>query len=142
MSQLDVVFSVSYAFEVFGKLAVYSFEYYWSERANQFDFWTTWLLLSTCLLQGVLARYANLLRLLRLLRVLKQLKTLKSVQFMMSTIQQLVICSKDILTLLGVVVYFFTSLGCQLWGGLLYNSNPQLAGSEYLKNKWAVLNFN
>lgn len=142
MSQLDVVFSVSYAFEVFGKLAVYSFEYYWSERANQFDFWTTWLLLSTCLLQGVLSRYANLLRLLRLLRVLKQLKTLKSVQFMISTIQQLVITSKDILTLLGVIVFFFTSLGVQAFGGLLYDGNPALKGSEYLEAKQSVLNFN
>lgn len=142
MSQLDIVFSLSYAVEVFCKLSVYSFEEYWSETSNQFDFWTTWLLLSTCLLQGVLSRYANLLRLLRLLRVLKQLKTLKSVQFMISTIQQLVITSKDILTLLGVVVFFFTSLGVQAFGGLLYDGNEKLKGSEYLEDKQSVLNFN
>lgn len=142
MTRLDLIFSLSYAGEVFAKLSVYSLEEYWSETSNQFDFWTTWLLLSTCLLQGVLSRYANLLRLLRLLRVLKQLKTLKSVQFMIATIQQLVICSKDILTLLGVVVFFFTTLGVQLWGGLLYDTNPDLEGSEYLEKKWAVLNFN
>merc|ERR1719265_1111495 len=132
MTRLDLVFSLSYAGEVFAKLSVWSFEEYWSEHSNQFDFWTTWLLLSTCLLQGVLSRYANLLRLLRLLRVLKQLKTLKSVQFMIATIQQLVICSRDILTLLGVVVFFFTTLGVQLWGGLLYDTNPDLHGTEYL----------
>merc|ERR1719265_1594379 len=132
MTRLDLVFSLSYAGEVFAKLSVWSFAEYWSNTANQFDFWTTWLLLSTCLLQGVLARYANLLRLLRLLRVLKQLKTLKSVQFMIATITQLVITSKDILTLLGVVVFFFTALGVQLWGGLLYDGNSLLEGTEYL----------
>lgn len=142
LSQLDVVFSCAYALEVFAKLSVWSFGEYWSNEANQFDFWTTWLLLSTCLLQGELHRYANILRLLRLLRVLKQLKTLKSVQFMISTITQLVIRSKDILTFLGVVIFFFTSLGVQCFGGLLYEGNPDLVGSEYLEGKQAVLNFN
>lgn len=142
MSQLDIVFSLAYAGEVFANLSVWSFEEYWSETANQFDFWTTWLLLSTTLLKGELSRYANLLRLLRLLRVLKQLKTLKSVQFMIRTIQQLVVMSKDILTFLGVVVFFFTSLGVQCFGGLLYDGNPALAGSEYLEAKQTVLNFN
>merc|ERR1719359_1829907 len=61
---------------------------------------------------------------------------------MIATITKLVIMSKDILTFLGVVVFFYTSLGVQAFGGLLYDGNPALAGSEYLEAKQSVLNFN
>jgi len=50
--------------------------------------------------------------------------------------------SKDILKLLGVVCFFFSALGTQLWGGLLYRSNPALEGTEYKEKNFFVLNFN
>lgn len=142
LSHLDMVFSLAYVGEVGGKLGVWSFEEYWSDTPNKFDFWTTWLLLGTQLFQGDLARYANLLRLLRLLRVLKQLKSVKSVQFMSATVQKLVIASKDILLLLAVCVFFFTLLGVQCFGGLLYDGSEALADSDYMVKRWSIFNFN
>merc|ERR1712187_863211 len=86
--------------------------------------------------------YMNILRLLRLLRVLQQLRRFPAVTLMVETVYRLVLASTDILTLLGVVVFFFTTLSVQLWGGLLYMTNPALEETEYAENKHYVLNFN
>lgn len=150
MEHLELTFSCVYLMEVGLKLCVWDFEEYMSLRSNQFDFFTTWLLLLSSLLDMVVIelggasvkRYMNILRLLRLLRVIKQLKRLPSVLLMVDTITSLVAASRDILTLLGVVTYIFSSLGVQLWGGLLYKDNPKLEESEYEEKNFFVLNFN
>merc|ERR1712107_909813 len=46
------------------------------------------------------------------------------------------------MTLLGVVTFFFTGLSVQLWGGILYQSNPKLEETEYKEKGLWVLNFN
>merc|ERR1719158_1131648 len=55
---------------------------------------------------------------------------------------RLISASTDILTLLGVVLFFFTNLGVQAFGGGLYEANPLLKETEYLEKKWIVFNFN
>merc|ERR1719480_629034 len=124
MEWSEFVFSWIYVGEVLAKLTVFSFREYWSDFSNRFDFFTTWLLLGTSILEVVakssLATYANMLRLLRLLRVVKQLKTLPAVQRMADIVPKLVSYSTDILTLLAVVVYFFTALSLQVLGGLVW----------------------
>jgi len=143
-----LIFSFVYLTECGLKLCVWSWEEYRSSGANIFDFVTTWLLLGSSLLEevagsaGPLKRYMNVLRLLRLVRVIKQLKNIPQVIFMVSTIIRLVTEAKDILTLLLVVMYFFTSLSVQLFGGLLYKSRPELQESEYSEADFWVLNFN
>lgn len=128
------------------KISVYSFDEYWSSVSNQFDFFTTWLLLSTAVAERLFASgistYANMLRLLRLVRVVKNLKNLESVQFMTDTVFKLVMASKDMITLLGVVVFFFCAFSVQAFGGDLYENNDQLEGTEYLEKHMFVLNFN
>ncbi len=54
--------------------------------------------------------------------------------FRIVTITELITASQEILTLLGVVVFFFSALGMQLWGGTLYKTHPALeGGSETVK---------
>jgi len=151
MENLELIFSLIYVSEVLLNLSVYSWEQYWSLNSNRFDFVTTWLLLASAILQELtdsggaganLKRYMNILRLLRLLRVVKQLKRLTSVQFMVETITTIAVASQEILSLLGAVMFFFTTLSVQLWGGVLYRTNPAIEGSEYAEKKWFVLNFN
>merc|ERR1719401_3059817 len=150
MENLELSFSLVYVLEVSLKLCVWDFGYYWSLRSNVFDFITTWLLLASSVLDELAAsssgtnikRYMNILRLLRLLRVLKQLKRLKKVQLMVETICNIVSASKHIMTLLGVVTFFFSALSVQLWGGILYKSNPTLEETEYKEKHLWVLNFN
>lgn len=146
--KLELIFSFIYLTECGLKLCVWSWEEYHSLRANTFDFITTWLLLGSSVLEevagsaGSLKRYMNVLRLLRLVRVIKQLKKIPKVIFMVSTITRLVTEAKDILTLLLVVMYFFTMLSVQLFGGLLYKSHPALQETEYKEADFWVLNFN
>jgi len=150
MENVEFFFSFVYVTEIFLVMTVYSFSYYWSFQSNQFDFATTWLLLLSSYLDAVassskgggIKRYMNILRLLRLLRIVKQLKRLEKVQFMVATISSIISSSKDILCLLGVVIYFYASLSVQLWGGVLYESNPKLLESEYHEKRLYVLNFN
>jgi len=149
MEHLELIFSFVYVTEVGLTLCVYSWAHYWSFRSNQFDFMTTWLLLGSSVgyelvdTKGMnVKKYMNILRLMRLLRVVKQLKRLRAVQFMIVTITELITASQEILTLLGVVVFFFSALGMQLWGGTLYKTHPALEGTEYEEKDMFVLNFN
>jgi len=146
--QFELIFSFIYVTECGLKLCVWSWDEYHSVGANTFDFVTTWLLLGSSVLEEVangavgIKRYMNVLRLLRLVRVIKQLKKIPQVIFMISTITRLVTEAKHILTLLLVVMYFFTMLSVQLFGGLLYKTHPALKESEYSEADFWVLNFN
>jgi two pore calcium channel protein len=149
MDYLDLIFSFVYVGEVAVKLSVKSFKEYWLDSANQFDFWTTWLLLFTSLLpylskyEGLdLSRYANILRLLRLVRILKQLKSYESVQLMMKVVARSIETASEILSLMGVSFFFFAALSVNLFGGLIYEGNPKLEETEYAEKQWYVLNFN
>merc|ERR1712232_910795 len=121
-----------------------------SSVSNQFDFGTTWLLLASSvadeLMEGnasaEVKRYMNILRLLRLLRVMKQLRRFPAVTLMVETVYGLVLASTEILTLLGVVVFFFTTLSVQLWGGMIWEGREELKETEYAEVKHWVLNFN
>lgn len=148
MDYLELSFSFFYVGEIAVKLSVLAWGEYTSDRSNIFDFITTWLLLGTSVVEMLggnnvsIKRYMNILRLLRLVRMMKGLKRLPSVIFMMNTTAKLVVQAKDILTFLGVVIFFFTTLSVQLWGGLLYQGNAGLLESEYAEDKLWVLNFN
>eukprot|EP00420_Gonyaulax_spinifera_P018884 CAMPEP_0197916574 /NCGR_PEP_ID=MMETSP1439-20131203/82214_1 /TAXON_ID=66791 /ORGANISM="Gonyaulax spinifera, Strain CCMP409" /LENGTH=748 /DNA_ID=CAMNT_0043538605 /DNA_START=90 /DNA_END=2336 /DNA_ORIENTATION=+ len=150
MENLELCFSLVYVMEVGLNLSVHAWGYYWAGRSNQFDFAVTWLLLASSMLDEAassaagadIKRYMNILRLLRLLRVLKQIKNLNGVQKMVQTISSLVAASQEILTLLGVVMYFFAALSVQLWGGILYASHPALHETEYKEKEMSVFNFN
>jgi len=142
---LEFVFSFIYLGECMFKIGVSGWEFYTSSTSNVFDFGTTMLLLSTSIFEsllGGLSTYANILRLFRLLRVVKQLKGLDKVQFMVSTVVKLVFKAQDMLILLCVVLYLFTVVGVQLFGGLLYEENEKLLGTDYHEAKEFVLNFN
>ena len=51
-------------------------------------------------------------------------------QWRIATITKLIMASQEILILLGVVVFFFSALGMQLWGGTLYATHPALEGAR------------
>lgn len=83
-----------------------------------------------------------MLRVLRLLRVLKTVKRLEEVQFLTATIMKIVLLSREIMTLLSVIVFIFSQVSVQLFGGLLYVGNPGLEGTTYKEEKWYVINYN
>jgi len=162
---LELMFSFIYLLEVGIKLCVWSWEEYFSTGSNHFDFVATILLLGSSLAglfdgssntsdddkatssggtssAGQIKKILNMLRLLRLVRVVKQLKQYRTVQFMLGTIIKLVVQAQSILALLLVVVYFFTALGVQLFGGLLWKGREDIEETEWNEEKYYVLNFN
>jgi len=146
LEYLELIFSFIYFGEVSIKLSVISWEDYWAISSNKFDFFSTFLLLTTSIIElmfaGNLSTYANMLRLLRLLRVIKNVKNIQSVQFLVKTIANLLLTAKEMVILLGVVVFFFSMLSVQVFGGELYEGNKKLEETEYHEQKWHVLNFN
>lgn len=167
-SNLELAFSLIYVIECGVKLCVWSPGEYFSSGANNFDFWATWLLLSSSLLEFIagsgdddddastggtttvqgpshttsIKKLMGILRLLRLVRMIKQLSRFKRIQFMMATVMVLISKARYILGLLIIVLFFFTSLSVQLWGGLLYQGVEALQETEYAEKGYWVLNFN
>lgn len=142
---LEFTFSIIYLGECMIKIGVTGWDFYTSTPSNNFDFMTTQLLLATSIFEsllGSLSTYANILRLFRLLRIVKQLKSLEGVQFMADTVIKLVCKAQDMLVLLLVVIFGFTVFSVQLFGGLLYEENELLKGTDYHEAKEFVLNFN
>merc|ERR1719296_631405 len=45
-------------------------------------------------------------------------------------------------TLLLMVYYFFVTVGEQVFGGLIYTTNPALEGSDFKNGQYWALNFN
>jgi len=147
---LNDIFTFSYVGEVALKLSVRSWANYWSSGANRFDFFTTWLLFGTGVLKylpfssvkGEMAHYANIMRLLRLVRVVKQMRQYEGVQFMVRTITKMMRASGDILSLLGVVLFFFSTFGVNFFGGVLAEGDHRLKDTGYEKKHLFVFNFN
>jgi two pore calcium channel protein len=74
--------------------------------------------------------------------VVKKLKRYERFQFMVGTVVKMVERAVDILQLLSVCLFLFTTFGVNFFGGLLYEGNPALAGSDYESKHWFVFNFN
>jgi len=58
------------------------------------------------------------------------------------TVVRMIEAAGDILALLGVCLFFFTTFSVNCFGGLLYEGNPALEGSDYETKHWFVFNFN
>lgn len=80
-----------------------------------------------------------LLHLARLLRLVRYIKPLKNLFFI---IKRLLPTYTSILRLLIVVFYVFVAIGRYWFGGLIYNTNPILAGSDFAQNTFWSMNFN
>eukprot|EP00971_Amphidinium_carterae_P066189 1311019-Amphidinium_carterae.1 len=142
---LDCFFSFIYLLEVAVKLLIWSWEEYWADIPNRFDFATsvTLALAGVALLQSTLDR--DVLRYLNILRLLRLLKALDNVQVFQETLAAIggmVMVCADVLLLNVLVIGLWSALGTQLFGGKLYDSNQLLKGSAYIDSHFEVFNFN
>lgn len=87
----------------------------------------------------LLQRIILLLNLLRGLRLLKYVKALQHLGHLVLRISQAFI---QMLMLLFLVFYVFAIIGQWCFGGLIYASNPVLAGSQFQSSDYWALNFN
>ncbi len=85
-------------------------------------------------------RYANTVRVLKLVELLHRLSA--ELAFVLGAISAVIRGSVDVLGQLLLWTSFFAVLGCQLFGGAVYATNPALEGTEYQRSFYGVLNLN
>jgi two pore calcium channel protein len=147
ISPLEMFFSCIYIVEVVMKLTVTSFGTYWSNAANRFEFLVSWLLffagIATVIPMGKffwrLLPYLNILRIVRLVRLLERIPRFK---MMFRCIFKLLLVSKEMVLLVMITMLSFAVLGVQIFGGLLYPTNPILEQTDFVTNNYSVLGFN
>jgi len=142
---LDSFFSFVYLLEVAVKLLVWSWGEYWASMDNRFDFVTSAILggAGVALLRSRLT--PDTLRNINILRLLRLLKALNNIPVYQATCQligRMVMACLDVLLMNVLVIYLWSALGTQFFGGMLYDSNPLLKGSDYLDSHFQVYNFN
>jgi hypothetical protein len=146
LDNLELIFSFVYVFQFILKISVMSFQEYWQITSNRFDFFTTWLLLFAGLVEriwgGEIATYANVFRLMRLLRMVRNLRQFPQFQNMISILFTMVKKSTDMMVFLMTVVFFFTMLSVQVFGGEMREENSALQETEYLEQHFMILNCN
>lgn len=148
---VDVVFAFIYLAEVVMKLSVVSFEEYWQEMANRFDFVSSILLaaggvfLVASLVSpdgGGAAHLFFYLTLLRLLRVIRLVAKVEAFQNLCLSIRRMFVASADVLALNVIVAMLWASIGILMYGGLLHANNENLKGTAYVGAQYEIFNFN
>jgi len=146
-SYLDTFFCLVYLLEVTMKLCRWSWEEYWKYIDNRFDFVTTLILVGAALvvlfsnISRTVLRNVNMLRLVRLL---KALNNIPAYQRTFMVISRMISTCLDVLLMNFLIIYLWSALGVQLFGGQLVEDNPRLAGKglDYFDSHFEVYNFN
>lgn len=152
-ASIECIFSFVYILEMALKVASQGFDRYWRDLGNRFDFAVTWLLLFGA--EYVLypfskndpevVRYLVLLRCLRLFSVLADIPRFRRIVQVFST---LIPASVPLFSFFFLSLYVFAAVGVELFGGLIYASNPALDPElhplvdPYVSNDYWDLNFN
>jgi len=146
-SFVDTFFILMYVLEALFKLAWWSGPELWTNGDFRFDTVTTVILAIAGLafaffsLSKDIVRYLNMLRLVRLLKALQNIDQFATI---CSVISKMVTTCLDVLFVNVLVIYLWSAVGVQLYGGKLYESNPAFEGKslDYFGNHYEVYNFN
>jgi len=146
-SAVNFAFSILYMCELCLRLCVVPFIEYWSQASNKFDFFATVTLFSAGVCWAApqiyvpeeMLRFFLLLQMLRLLRLLSRVPQLT---FIIGCMVRMMQASSEAIGLLFGVLYLYAFLGVLLFGGLIYDLNPALEGTDYRDSNFDVLNFN
>lgn len=150
---LELAFSVVYLGEVVLRLFAVGWRAYWRQIGNRFDFCVVLLLLGSTLFVVIdpseqSTATVRMFILLRLLRLLALVADISHFRLLGRTVCVAGAVSLPLLTLLFLCIFSFSSLGVQLFGGLLWKGNPALipelnpSVSAYVANQYMALNFN
>lgn len=144
---VEFIFSLFYASALALELLVTPFDEFWLHPANRFDFFVTLILLLVAIywvspftsLSPDLLHYLVILRLLRLVNLIANLERFR---FIGSCIAKIVPASGGVLGILFACASLWASFGVQFFGGLVYDYNPDLQGTDYIDAHYQILNFN
>ncbi|KAH8069778.1 hypothetical protein JL721_5669 [Aureococcus anophagefferens] len=144
---VEMLFSIAYAALLAAQLAVEPFDEFWLHTSNRFDATVTvvlfgaavfWALPFVDVSRDVLHRL-TILRLGRLLTVLNQVDRFRLI---CECVAKIVPASTGVVGVLFCAGALWSGAGVQLFGGLVYDGNGALEGSDYLDSHYDVLNFN
>ncbi|GAB0493478.1 hypothetical protein MMPV_004760 [Pyropia vietnamensis] len=150
---LELAFSVVYIGEVVLRLMAVGGRAYWRQFGNRFDLCAVVLLLASTMYVVIdpseqSTATVRMFILLRLLRLLSLVADISNFRLLGRTVCVAGAVSLPLLTLLFLCIFCFSSLGVQLFGGLLWTGNPALdpevnpSVSAFVSNEYMALNFN
>ncbi|CAN8066381.1 unnamed protein product [Agarophyton chilense] len=150
---IECAFSFLYILEMLLKTMSQGFDRYWRDYGNRFDFVVTWLLLGGAIYtlypytenDRTIVRYLVLLRCLRLFSLLAKLPRFRK---LVQVFTVLIPASAPLFSFFFLSLYVFAAAGVELFGGLIYATNPALDPSNnklvdaFVGNDYWALNFN
>lgn len=150
---IECGFSLLYVAEMLLKVASQGFDRFWRDIGNRFDFALTPLLLFGAAYvlypyttnDEQIVRYLVLLRCLRLLALLADVPRFRKIAQVFAV---LIPASVPLFSFFFLSLYVFSAAGVELFGGLIYESNPALDPETYplvdayVSNDYWALNFN
>lgn len=148
---VEFVFGWIYVIEMVLKIYAYGFVNYWRDGQNRFDFIITCVIVvgetmtfvsaddHTFLSNGEWIRYLILARVLRLIRLLMHVKRYRA---FVATFLTLLPSLMPYLGTIFCVMCVYSSLGVQIFGGIVNAGNPSLEGNDLAENDYLLFNFN
>ncbi|KAL9243813.1 hypothetical protein vseg_017655 [Gypsophila vaccaria] len=148
---VEFVFGWIYVLEMGLKVYSYGFLNYWRDGQNQFDFIITCVIVigetatfvspadQTFLSNGEWIRYLILARVLRLIRLLMRVKQYRA---FVATFLTLLPSLMPYLGTIFCVMCIYSSLGVQLFGGIVNAGNPLVEGTDLAESDYLLFNFN
>ncbi|KAL9268653.1 Two pore calcium channel protein 1A-like protein [Drosera capensis] len=142
--EVEFVFGWIYVVEMALKVYSYGFVNYWRDGLNRFDFVITWVIVAgeTATFaspNGSTIRYLILARVLRLIRLLMHVKRYRA---FVATFLTLIPSLMPYLGTIFCIMCVYSSLGVQIFGGMVNAGNPYLEGTELAENDYFLFNFN
>ncbi|XP_010689009.1 two pore calcium channel protein 1A [Beta vulgaris subsp. vulgaris] len=148
---VEFVFGWIYVLEMALKIYAYGFVNYWRDGQNRFDFVITCVIVvgetatfispegQSFLSNGEWIRYLILARVLRLIRLLMRVKRYRA---FVATFLTLIPSLMPYLGTVFCVMCIYSSLGVQIFGGIVNAGNASLEGTDLADSDYFLFNFN
>lgn len=114
----------------------------WHNRFDLFNVYGCFAAEIACVSLGhpiILLRFVLALHISRACRLFQYIQSLRLVGTLIVRLQPTYV---KITLLLLVVFYVYAMIGLQLYGGLIYEGNPSLAGTDFAESEYWKINFN
>ena len=145
---VEMCFSIAYMFLLCCQLLVVPFDEFWLKTSNRWDTLVTVVLFAAAVFWAlpfvdVSRELLHRLTILRLSRLVTLLNRVERFTLICECIARIVPASTGVVGLLFCAGSLWSAAGVQLFGGLVYDGNPDLdADGDYLDSHYDVLNFN
>jgi len=141
-------FSIFYVVTVSAKIGVLGFERFWHMHPiqNRFDFFNVYGCFAAeiaclCMKYGAPAHWLRLVLLLHMTRSLRVLHYIRALKHIANFMVRLAPTYYRMGMLLVLVFCVYGQIGQQLFGGLIYRTNPVLVGSDFAQSGYWFMNF-